>query len=309
MKRLRVLMLAYACEPQAGSEAGIGFNIAAGMARHHDVWVITRTRRRCAIEAAGNRPGLHFVYFDYPSWVRPLLGVQLYYYLWLASVLPLCRRLHQKHRFELAHHVTLGRYWTWSPLAWLNVPFVWGPLGGGESAPSGLLKGIGIRAALEEFARAAARRLGEHDPLLRSAMARCSAAIGTTPETVSRLQKLDADTVVLLGHVALNRDEVASLARCSAPPASPVRFISMGRLLFWKGFHLGIEAFARARLTNAQYWIVGEGRQEVQLRSLASQSDMGDRIMFFGGLSRRDALEKLAQCHVLIHPSLHDSGG
>jgi len=33
------------------------------------------------------------------------------------------------------------------------------------------------------------------------------------------------------------------------------------------------------------------------------------QVKFFGELPRQQALEILGQCHVLVHPSLHESGG
>ena len=63
VKRLKVLMSAYACEPGKGSEPGVGWTVAREMARHHDIWVITRANNRPVIEAELARnpqPGLHF---------------------------------------------------------------------------------------------------------------------------------------------------------------------------------------------------------------------------------------------------------
>ena len=65
----RVLISAYACEPQRGSEPGVGWHWAVEAARHHDVWVLTRSAFRDAIERETARrpvPGLRFAYFDLP---------------------------------------------------------------------------------------------------------------------------------------------------------------------------------------------------------------------------------------------------
>ena len=50
--RLRVLLSAYACEPGKGSEPGVGWNWVKQLARHEDVWVLTRSNNRGAIEQA-----------------------------------------------------------------------------------------------------------------------------------------------------------------------------------------------------------------------------------------------------------------
>jgi glycosyltransferase involved in cell wall biosynthesis len=76
-----------------------------------------------------------------------------------------------------------------------------------------------------------------------------------------------------------------------------------------KGFHLGILAFVKSGLSDAQYWIVGDGPERSRLERLAKHLGVTDRVRFFGQLPRTAALELLGQCHALIHPSLHDSGG
>jgi glycosyltransferase involved in cell wall biosynthesis len=92
---------------------------------------------------------------------------------------------------------------------------------------------------------------------------------------------------------------------------NPFRLLSLGRLLHWKGFHLGLEAFARLAQEHPQteYWIVGDGPERRNLERLAVKLGVRDRVRFFGALPRGEALEKLALCDVLVHPSLHDSGG
>jgi glycosyltransferase involved in cell wall biosynthesis len=83
----------------------------------------------------------------------------------------------------------------------------------------------------------------------------------------------------------------------------------MGRLLAWKGFHLGIRAFAEARLPETEYWILGDGPERQRLERLARKVGVADRVRFWGRLPRETALIRLKECVALVHPSLHDSGG
>ena len=142
MNQLKVLLSAYACEPGKGSEPGVGWNFALQMAKDHEVWVLTRANNRSAIELGlcqiSSRK-LHFIYYDLPRWARwwkrGSRGIQLYYYLWQIGIYFVARKLHAHIQFDLAHHVTFGKYWSPSLISLLPIPFVWGPVGGGESAP------------------------------------------------------------------------------------------------------------------------------------------------------------------------------
>lgn len=94
------------------------------------------------------------------------------------------------------------------------------------------------------------------------------------------------------------------------PDNSQLRFISMGRLLHWKGFHLGLRAFAQANLPDdAEYWLLGDGPERERLQALAEKLGIAHRVKFWSKLPREEALQKLRECVALVHPSLHDSGG
>lgn len=318
MERLKVLISAFYCEPGKGSEQGVGWNTVREISRRHDVWVLTRTIFRPGIEAELSRapvPGLHFVYCDLPRWTRWWAGVQalewhFYYYMWQVYVYFVARRLHREVRFDLVHHVTFAKYWIPSFLPLLPVPFVWGPVGGGESAPGGFWHSFGPRAKASESLRDLGRRLSKHDPFLRLAARRSVLALASTEETAKRMLELGTGNLRVLSQLGLSEEEIAMLGRYRVKPDGPLRFISIGRLLYWKGFDLGLRAFAEMGLPReAEYWLVGDGPERKRLENLARNLGIEDRIRFWGALPRDEALSKLGACHVLVHPSLHDSGG
>lgn len=318
MRPLKVLMSAYACEPGRGSEPGVGWSFVQMAARHHQVWVLTRANNRTVIEQALTDqplPNVHWVYFDLPRWARfwkkGQRGVHLYYYLWQIGAYRVARRLHQEVGFDLTHHVTFGNYWLPSFLSLVPVPFVWGPVGGGESAPRPFYRSFSPRGKIYEHARDVARWLGEHDPFTLNTAHKAAMSLAKTQETASRLTHMGSQRVIVLSEVALNHSESEHLNAATPPDSTKFRLISIGRLLHLKGFHLGIQAFARAaaELSDAEYWIVGDGPERLRLEALASRLGVADRVRFWGALSRDETLAKLVECDVLIHPSLHDSGG
>src|SRR5207302_2919126 len=129
---VNVLISAYACRPDRGSEPGVGWNVVRQIARAHDVWVLTRAANRSSIESFLAReplPRARFVYLDLPRWARfwkqGRRGLRLYYYLWQLMAYRAGRRLHRAVAFDVVHHVTLVSYWMPSFLALLPLPFVW----------------------------------------------------------------------------------------------------------------------------------------------------------------------------------------
>ena len=315
---MKVLISAYSCEPGRGSERGVGWNVAREVAKHHEVWVLTRPdESKDAIEAelaANPIPNLHFVYFTLPFWQDSMsLGqsgaMQIHYYLWQIQAYFVARRLHQEIGFDLAHHVTFVKYSAPSLLAFLPIPFVWGPVGGGESAPPKFWKDFSLRARLYEYARDFVRNVGQRDPLVGLTIRNSAVVRATTDDTAKRLYRMGATDVQIVPEVGLLDEEIQVLNQSPLPASQPVRFISMGRLLHWKGFHLGIRAFAEAKLPDAEFWLVGDGPELDNLKRLAAVCGVADKVKFWGRLSREDTLERLGESHVLVHPSLHDSGG
>jgi glycosyltransferase involved in cell wall biosynthesis len=257
-------------------------------------------------------PGLQFIYCDLPLshwWKRGLYGVHIHHYLWQIRAYFVTKKLHDKVGFDLVHHVTYVRYSSPSFLSLLPIPFIWGPVGGGEAAPKPFWQDFNFRAKLYEISRRIAHWLGEHDPFT-GLTARYSFLVrATTEDTAKRLWQMGATNVEIFSESGLSDEEIDHLARCPLPAVPPIRFISMARLLHWKGLHLGLRAFARASLPDAEYWILGEGPEQRHLQILVQQLGIVNQVKFWGRLPRHETLLRLGECHVLIHPSLHDSGG
>ena len=313
---MKILISAYACEPNSGSEPGIGWNIARKMADYHEIWVLTWAGRRPAIEAETTRnpvPNLHFIYYGWWGerlWRRSF-GLYLHYYLWQIAAYTITFRLNRQLKFDLLHQVTYSTYKIPSFLTFLSVSMIWGPLSGGESAPKSFRKDFNLFGKVYEFLRDVNRWLGEHDPFVRLTLQRSALVLAATEDTAARLNQLGTKDVRVFSFVGLPQSEISHLAEYELPKSNPVRFISIGRLLHWKGFHLSLQAFAlnQPKLDGAEYWIIGEGPEHNRLQRLAQTLEISPQVLFWGNLPREDTLNKLGECHVLIHPSLHESGG
>jgi glycosyltransferase involved in cell wall biosynthesis len=315
---LKVLVSAYACEPGKGSEPGAGWHWVGQIGRFGECWVITRRNNRQAIDealAANPMPRVHFIYYDLPSWARfwkkGQRGVRAYYYLWQFGVYRLAKKLHREVNFDLVHHLTFANYWLPSFLPLLPAPFLWGPVGGGESAPRNFRKSFSIRGKVYEILRDAARYLGELNPFVRMTARRAAAGLAVTPQTALRLRALGCRDVSLSSQTALSSEELSLLRKVPAREESPFRVISVGRFLHWKGFELGLKAFDEfhRRHPESEYWLIGDGPEQERWRQLAQNLSAGKNIVFWRTLPRSEVLEKIAACDVLLHPSLHDSGG
>jgi glycosyltransferase involved in cell wall biosynthesis len=316
---MKVLLSAYACEPGWGGESAVGWNWVLQIARFHDVWVLTREEGGPDIKAAqvgSSPPTVRFVYLDLPSW--PLFWKkgqwreEIHYYLWQLAAYFFVRRLHRKIGFDIVHHVTVGKYWMPSFLALLPVPFIWGPVGGGESAPRAFWWSLSLRGKIFELIRDLACKMGECDPFVRQTAGRAKLGLATTEQTAARMRNLGAERVIVHPQFGLTRLERQSFRLLPLRRQGPFRIISMGRLLPWKGFHLGLRAFAKlhAIYPDSEYWIVSGGLEMNHLKALARRLGVEHKVTFWGRLPTiQHVYSKLAECDVLVHPALHEAFG
>ena len=318
MEQMKVLISAYACEPYKGSEQGIGWNWVTQISKFHDTWVITRSNNQESIEQINDPQfgNINWIYFDLPKWARfwkrGNRGVQLYYYLWQVGVYFIARKAHKRIHFDLLHHVTLTRYWTPSFASFLNIPFVWGPVGGGESTPSPIFKTFSLRGKLLDLARSFARGIAHIDPFVRKTGIRAVMAVATSEETAVKMKAIGCRNVVIHSNVGLSDSDIKLLSENLANKEDDkLVFISIGRLLHWKGFHLGLMAYqiVSHEIGPSEYWVFGDGHERKKLQKLSMQLGIQDQIRFWGNVPRNELLAKIAEGDVLVHPSLHESGG
>jgi glycosyltransferase involved in cell wall biosynthesis len=312
--RRRVLLSAYACEPGKGSEPGLGWNWAVALPRlGYDVTVLTRANNRAVLEPAiatlrpEDRPTL--AAFDLPDrlawWKRGQRGVRLYFLLWQWGAYDLARRLHAERPFDLVHHVTFAGVRQPSFLGRLGVPFVFGPVAGGERTPPSLLAGLGFRGRVAEAARGLGGRLVRVDPLMARTFASAARVYVTSPETLALLPSRAQGKARVRLAIGLGENDRPPPA--PEPREGPLRLLFAGRLVAWKGLHLALAALARHG--RGTLTVVGDGPMAEPWRRLAARLGVGDRVMWAGSRSRAELFGRYAEHDALLFPSLHDSGG
>lgn len=107
----KILISAYACEPNKGSEQAVGWNIVLQLAQHNEVHVITRANNQNPINdfLSNNKGGnIIFHYYDTPKMFLSLKnkerGVYFYYILWQIGIIKMALRIAKENHFDYAYH-------------------------------------------------------------------------------------------------------------------------------------------------------------------------------------------------------------
>lgn len=89
---------------------------------------------------------------------------------------------------------------------------------------------------------------------------------------------------------------------------SPIKILTVARLVPKKGLEYSIRAFAKVcqinPSTNLIYKIVGEGPERPQLEALIKSLGMGDRIFLLGSKNRKECSELYSDAHLYVIPSV-----
>jgi glycosyltransferase involved in cell wall biosynthesis len=308
---MRILLLAYACEPDKGSEPGVGWMWCRLLARFGDVTVITRANNQDVIESASSipeAPQLRFEYVDLPEWARRWKrgrrGSRLYYVLWQFAAMRRARSLISKSRIDLAWHVTLANAWLGSTLCFLPIPSVFGPISGG--VPScWRISLVGARGLFPELFRSMARTLARQiNPLARLSWNRAELILTNNEDTLRWLPRRHHNKSEVFPNVILDIEMSARRPE----RGSTRRIMYAGYLLPWKGVSLALRA-----LTFLEGWrfdIYGDGPDRARLENIAHALNVADRVRFVGWVPREKLFEAMMQeAEVLLFPSSHDEVG
>jgi|WetSurSiteA1Bulk_404760.scaffolds.fasta_scaffold06676_3 glycosyltransferase involved in cell wall biosynthesis len=311
---MKILLSAFACAPDRGSEPGIGWGVVQQVARKHQVWVITHFLNRCSLDEANktrpSRPHVNFVFVHgpslFPSFESSFWLQFPHYLLWQLAAYRIARRLHNRIGFDLVHHVTYGSSWLPTFMGMLGIPFVWSA-GLKDSMPLRFLKAMSGRNKLQEIVRSVAMRtLGSATDYITAS--RASLILTSSHESLWKAP-LPVQRFLVGG---LPEEELEKLAILSSRPQNRTfRIISIGRLLGWKGFSLGLIAFARLqrKVPWSEYWLIGDGPERIHLERLATALKCRNKVRFLGWLSRSQVLNILPDADVLLHPSFHEQFG
>jgi glycosyltransferase involved in cell wall biosynthesis len=305
----------HAISPRRGSEHGYTWNWARVLALSHDVWVISNPEFREEVDDELRRkpqPSMHFSWVDLPRrldlWQRSgrRAGFRLHYLVWQEMAFRRARAIHANISFDYVQHVSIATI-SAPPKLWrLGIPFIWGPIGGGQTSPSSFLKFF-RRERISERARTARVRMLHLSPALRLAAQNSALILATNCETMELLRRAGATNLQPFLDCALPSGYV-SASLPVRPPRTGITLIWAGRFLARKGFPLALEALARTDQT-IRLVVAGDGGKREEWQKLGASLGLGDRVQFLGSLSWDRMSDAFDDADGFLFTSIRDSAG
>lgn len=323
---MKVLILAYASEPGAGSEYGVGWQVPMVMSQRHpeiDVFVLTRSRCREKIEqslAILNLSNLHYLFYDVPSWmyykkeIGSKWGEQLNYLNWQLMCRHFIKRLNKQEHFDLIHHLTFNQYRTPSPGFFLNIPFVMGPVGGGERIHPSFFEDLTRATIIKEQIRKNNWDLHLFRIWCKWKKNR-KCFLFSTKETQMQLKDYCSHyPSVLLPAIAYNPLDFANVQIRSKKGGSPFTLIYAGKALDIKGHYILLKSIKKAYIDHGikdfVVKFVGIRFEEEQQRisSWIQELGMKENVEVIPFMQRDEMLDIMIECDLSVYTCFRDAG-
>lgn len=322
--RKRLLISAFAFDAAGGSEAGLGWQIARRLARHHDVTVLFGNLRpaprdpdnlRALLQACEAEGGITPILIEGKPYAKCLAALNhkpglwwLYYRayrLWQKQALSKARELHRDNPFDLVHHVNIIGYREPGYLWQLGIPFFWGPISGTPMVPWSFLKTFGPG----QFYRWGTRNLANAWQMRTSSRCKAAARAATRIWAVS-----ESDRSMVSRHWGCNAEhllETGGEPAVNRParvrnPNEPLLIIWSGRFDPIKVLPVLLDALSGIRDHPWELHILGDGPEKARWKKHEARTILTGKIHWHGMVPRANAIEIMASGHLFIHTSVKE---
>lgn len=304
---MKVLVSAFQCAPGRGSEPGAGWCWSTALADYaHDVTVLTHPEFREPVLAGGRRD-IDFHFVEYVGKPIPIGPIDDYdeYRRWQRAAYEYVVALGRS--FDVVHHVTWGSLHLGTRLYQLPAPLVYGPIGGGQTAPRELRGYFGRYWWKEAVRNTATGSFLKVNTWTRNTLQNAAVTLVTNSATESACRRLGARDVRYFLDSGIPQKWVSSPRQ--RPAGVPVVFWA-GRMLTRKAPVLAALAFAELRKTTpARLVMAGEGFLGQRVRDTVERLGIAKDVDLLGQVPWEEMTRLYDSASVLLFTSLRESFG
>lgn len=312
---MKVLVNAYACSPNMGSEPGMAWNWCVNLAKHCELFIITEEEFRDKIEAVvptlQQGANMHFYFNPVPPEVRHMCWNQgdwrfyWHYRQWQKRTLAIAREICSKERIDIIHQLNMIGYREPGLLWKIKGPkFIWGPVGGMETMPISYLKGAGTKTILFNRLKNLINSLQyRYQPNVRKAVRRADAIIAATSGCQKKLQDYYHKQVYLINETGC---EVIENFKEKPETTGPFDLLWVGKMDFRKQISLAIEVLGKLKDLNVVLHVLGGGSPE-QIQQMKDQSvslGVDDKLNYHGMVSHDEVQRLMRSSDLFLFTSI-----
>jgi glycosyltransferase involved in cell wall biosynthesis len=312
---MKILLSAYACDPTQGSESGNGWNRAVSNVLNGNEVVCLTTHSPQKIKNINegierlNLKNIRFEYVDVPQWVKKAYkyepGVYLHYMVWQHFAYKRAKEITKDEKFDLIHHVTYGSIHMGSEMWKLNLPFVFGPMGGGQLAPSKFKKYL-YKWWRSEVQRKWMRKILLWNPNTQRAIKTASILLATNHETYHLAKRFNPKMLRLYPDTTLPDRFFPDELPERDFSKRELRILWIGRIFAFKGLNLVMDALSKVKVP-FKLTIVGQGPLSDRIPGWIEKYNLEGKVDVKGKIPWENVRDAYLNNDILMYCSLRDS--
>lgn len=302
---LKILINAYACSPNMGSEPGMAWNWVSNLAKFCELYIITEGEFKEKIEdvvpTLEQGKNMHFYYNPVSDEIRKMCWNQgdwrfyKYYKEWQWKTYLIAKDICSKQNIDVLHQLNMigfrepGYLWKLSKES--GVPFVWGPVDAKDKFPVAYLGGASMKTKLfmrlKNFLTVWQLK---HSKRVRQAASQASVIFSASSNSKVSFNKYMAIDSPLLNETGCYVQEHPLIDK-SQKETFDVLWV--GKLDFRKQLGIALQSVAIADNENIRLHIVGGGDAE-PYKQLANTLGITDKCIWHGAVSH-DEVQSIMQ--------------
>lgn len=316
---MNILVLAYQLSPTKGSEYSVAWNYVQRMSKYHHLTVIYGvsgthlgdcSEMKNYIKEKGGIHNVVFIDVQPNKWVNLLnwcnrhnfFNYTFYfaYHEWQKQVYGIAKRLHDSEHFDLIHFVGPTGYREPGYLWNLDIPYVWGPIGGANSNSMILAAHLPLMSKMKFWIRNVLNHLQlKYQRRLRKAVKNTDLLLTATSENQKIFKSLLNKTSRYLPENAITNPTKLDQEKFKTP--DKFHFVFVGSLIPRKALNILLEALVL--ITNKDRIvvdIVGDGPMRAKLMDFAQLHNIDGFIRWHGQLPRPEAVAIFGKAHMHV---------
>ncbi len=318
---LSILINAYACSPNMGSEPGMAWNWCVNLAKDCELHIITEGEFRDNIEAVlptlPQGKNMHFYYNPVSDEIRKMCWNQgdwrfyKYYREWQWKTYMMAEEIIRQHHIDIVHQLNMigfrepGYLWKIE-----DKPFVWGPIGGLKQFPSSYLEGAGIKMKLFNRVKNIINIYQiKHDKRVDQALKKADLLISSIPDSYNAIKKYKGLNSIIIPETGCFIDDNSIKRNKEEKVDDDFRLLWVGKFDFRKQLNIALATMSKLKdKSNIKLIICGSGsdNQISYYKQMAINLGIEDNVVWKGNIENSKVKEEMRKSDIFFFTSVSE---
>lgn len=312
---ISILINAYACAPNMGSEPGMAWNWITNLANYCKVYVITEGEWQYEIEEAleelPQAENIVFYYNPVSDKIRKMCWNQgdwrfyFYYKKWQKSTFFLANEIIKEKPIDVIHQLNMigfrepGFLWKIK-----KKPFIWGPLDAKEKFPTAYLEGSSLKSKIFIHLKNVLTYLQlRYSYRVKTAILSSSIVVAASSDSVETVENFFDVNSVLINETGCSVQEVTRNKRTTN--SSTFNLLWIGKFELRKQLKLALQTLASLGKNDIVLHIVGGDDNLTQVyKSIAEELKISEKCIWYGKISHTEVQELMQSSDLFFFTSV-----